>query len=97
MTNRAFKVHCADTYEAEKLASLLSGGRESRPSVRAVAALHGDEIVLRLTDESSHSVVLKDAGTASDLKQVLKDLLERGGKVKRSASVGDAVELELES
>ena len=93
---KIFLIHCADSYEAEKLASLLSGGREDNPGVRAVSAVHGNEMVLRLTDQSSHSVMLKDAATAKDCREVFKVMLNKGARVKRTEQIGNAVELELQ-
>ncbi len=93
--DRIFKVYCADSYEAEKLASMLSGNRDDKPGVRAVAAVHGEEIVLRLTDQSSHSVMLKDAGSARDFREILLGLLASGANVKGAEQKGDVVELKL--
>jgi len=82
MNTLAFE--CADRYEAEKLARLLSIQKDNTVWVTGVEAVVGNEIVIQLKDRSSHDVLLKDGQTEMRLKSLLTDVL--GGQIKIQSS-----------
>jgi len=84
------KFECEDRYEAEKLAGLVSVQRDETVYVDGIAAVVGNEIVIKLKDKSSHSVLLKDRENVDRLQSLLLDLAI--GKIKiRSTSFGGSV------
>lgn len=65
---------CEDRYEAEKLASILSVQKDNSVYVKGVSALINNEVVVKLKDNSSHSVIMKDEANALRLYTLIKDL-----------------------
>ena len=74
------KFQCDDRYEAEKLASLVSVQKDDTVYVDGVAAVIGNEIVIKLKDKSSHAVLLKDKENVDRLQSLLLDVVK--GKIK---------------
>jgi hypothetical protein len=74
------RFECDGRYEAEKLAALVSVQKDDSNYVIGVAAIVGNEIVIRLKDKSSHAVVMKDGDNVARLKALL-DGLEKGAAV----------------
>jgi hypothetical protein len=74
------KFECDGRYEAEKLAALVSVQKDESIYVAGVAAVIGNEIVIKLKDKSSHAVLMKDNENVARLKALLGDL-EKGAAV----------------
>ncbi len=92
MTSSRRTISCADGYEAEKLASLFSL-QDRSISIEAVVAVHGPEIVLRLKDKSSHSVVLRDRDNARMLAIALHELFSDDARIEKVSRSHEIVEL----
>jgi hypothetical protein len=75
---KIMKFECDDRYEAEKLAGLVSVQKDDAIYIDGVAAVIGNEIVIKLKDKSSHAVMLKDKENVGRLKALLIDVM--GGK-----------------
>jgi hypothetical protein len=73
---KTMKFECEDSYEAEKLAGLMSVQKDGTVWVAGVGAIVRNELVVQLKDRSSHSVVLKDSGTAERLRQLINDVVK---------------------
>ena len=65
---------CEDSYEAEKLASLISVQKDGTVWVTGVATVIRNEVVVQLKDKSSHSVVLKSSEDAEKLRKLLSEI-----------------------
>jgi len=87
------KFQCDDRYEAEKLASLVSMQKDDTVYVDGVAAVIGNEIVIKLKDKSSHAVVLKDNENASRLQSLLLDVVKGKLRLRSSDFSGSLVEI----
>ena len=87
---------CEDSYEAEKLASLISVQKDGTVWVTGVAIVLGSEIVVQLKDKSSHAVMLKNAEEAEKLRQVLSDIFLGRAKVRASESSGRRIEIVID-
>jgi hypothetical protein len=67
---------CDDSYEAEKLAGLLSLNADNSSYIYEVATVINNEIVVTLKDRSSHSIIMRDHNTALNLSSFLQDILD---------------------
>ena len=89
------KFQCDDRYEAEKLASLVSVQKDDTVYVDGVAAVVGNEIVIKLKDKSSHAVLLKDRENVDRLRLLLLDVVKGKSKILSSDSSGSVAEITL--
>lgn len=94
MKSLAFE--CEDSYEAEKLASLISVQKDGTVWVTGIATVVGSEIVVQLKDKSSHAVMLKNEGEAEKLRRVLSDISLGRLKVRASQSAGRKTEIVID-
>jgi hypothetical protein len=93
---KTMKFQCDDRYEAEKLASLVSVQKDDTVYVDGVAAVIGNEIVIKLKDKSSHAVLLKDRENVDRLKSLLLDIVKGKSKIRSSDSSGSVAEITLD-
>lgn len=84
---------CDDSYEAEKLASLVSVQKDGTFWITGIAAVVGNEIVVQLKDKSSHAVVLKDDREARSLEDLLSQVIEGRITVRQSESAGPKADI----
>lgn len=92
---KILKFECDDRYEAEKLASLVSVQKDDTVYVDGVAAVIGNEIVIKLKDKSSHAVLLKDRENVDRLQSLLQDVAKGKAKVRSSDFSGSVAEITL--
>ena len=85
---KTISFECDDSYEAEKLASLVSVQKDETVWVAGVANVIGNEIVIMLKDRSSHAVLLKSEQVAKKLAIFLADVTAGKVIVKSSDSSG---------
>jgi hypothetical protein len=93
---KTMKFECDDHYEAEKLASLVSVQKDDTVYVDGVAAVIGNEIVIKLKDKSSHSVLLNDRENLDRLRSLLLDLVSGKIKIQSSNVSGSVAEITLD-
>jgi hypothetical protein len=93
---KTMKFQCEDRYEAEKLAGLVSVQKDNAIYVDGVAAVVGNEIVIKLKDKSSHAVLLKDKEDADRLKSLLTDVVKGKSKIRSSDFSGSVAEITLD-
>lgn len=91
------KFECDDRYEAEKLASLVSVQKDNTVYVDGVAAVIGNEIVLKLKDKSSHAILLKNKENVDRLKSLLLDIVNGKIKIHSSDFSGSTAEITVVS
>ena len=89
------KFECEDRYEAEKLAGLVSVQKDDTVYVNGIAAVIGNEIVIKLRDKSSHAVLLRDMESAERLKSLLLDVIAGKTKIHSSDFSGSTAEITL--
>ena len=85
---KTLKFECEDSYEAEKLASLMSVQKDNTVWVSGVEAVVGNEIVIQLKDRSSHAVLLRDEETVARLSSFMTDLVRGKIKIHSSECIG---------
>jgi len=69
------KFECLDSYETEKLGSMLLSDKDSVHFVIGVIKIVDNEIVLMLKDKSCHAVLMKDNTNAVKLKEFVGELI----------------------
>jgi len=92
---KTIKFECDDRYEAEKLASLVSIQKDDSVYVDDVAAVVGNEIVIKLKDRSSHAIQLKDKENVDRLKSLLLAVVEGKIRILSSDFSGSVAEITL--
>jgi hypothetical protein len=92
---KTLKFECEDRYEAEKLAGLLSLQKDDTVYVDGIAAVVGNEIVIKLKDKSSHAVVLKNKESLDRLRLLLLDVLKGKIRIRSSDFSGSFAEITL--
>jgi hypothetical protein len=93
---KTMKFQCDDRYEAEKLASLVSVQKDDTVYIEGVAAVVGNEIVIKLKDKSSHAVLLKDRENVDRLHSLLLDVVKGKIKIRSSDSARSVTEITLD-
>ncbi len=69
------RFECLDSYETEKLGSMLLPDRDSVHFVIEVIKIVDNEIVLMLKDKSCHAVLMKDNINAIKLREFVRELI----------------------
>ena len=92
---KTIKFECDDRYEAEKLASLVSIQKDDTVYVDDVAAVVGNEIVIKLKDRSSHAIQLKNKENVDRLKSLLLAVVEGKIRILSSDFSGSVAEISL--
>jgi hypothetical protein len=73
--DKVTKFDCLDSYETEKLGSMLLPDKGSVHFVVEVVKIVDNEIVLMLKDKSCHAVLMKDNINAVKLREFVRELI----------------------
>jgi len=73
--DKVTRFECLDSYETEKLGSMLLHDKDSVHFVIEVIKIVDDEIVLMLKDKSCHAVLMKDNINAVKLREFVRELI----------------------
>jgi hypothetical protein len=73
--DKVTRFECLDSYETEKLGSMLLPDKGSVHFVVEVIKIIDNEIVLMLKDKSCHAVLMKDNINAVKLKEFVGELI----------------------
>jgi hypothetical protein len=73
--DKVTKFECLDSYETEKLGSMLLPDKDSVHFVVEVIKIVDNEIILMLKDKSCHAVLMKDNINAVKLKEFVRELI----------------------
>ncbi len=92
---KTMKFECEDSYEAEKLASLMSVQKDGTVWISGIGAIVRSELVIQLRDRSSHAVVLKDSATAERLRQLIHDVVKDKVKIRSAENLGATATINL--
>ena len=92
---KTLEFECEDRYEAEKLAGLVSVQKDDTVYIDGVAAVIGNEIVIKLKDKSSHAVLLKDRENVDRLKSLLLDVVKGKARISSSEFAGSTAKITL--
>lgn len=73
--DKVTRFECLDSYESEKLGSMLLPDKDSVHFVIEVIKIVDNEIVLMLKDKSCHAVLMKDNINAVKLREFVRELI----------------------
>jgi hypothetical protein len=73
--DKVTRFECLDSYETEKLGSMLLPDKDSVHFVIEVIKIIDNEIILKLKDKSCHAVLMKDNTNAVKLKEFVRELI----------------------
>ena len=73
--DKVTRFECLDSYEAEKLGSMLLPDKDSGHFVIEVIKIVDNEVVLMLKDKSCHAVLMKDNINAVKLREFVRELI----------------------
>lgn len=73
--DKVTRFECLDSYEAEKLGSMLVPDKDSVHFVIEVIKIVDNEVVLMLKDKSCHAVLMKDNIDAVKLREFVRELI----------------------
>jgi hypothetical protein len=73
--DKVTRFECLDSYETEKLGSMLLPDKDSVHFVVEVIKIIDNEIVLMLKDKSCHAVLMKDNINAVKLREFVRELI----------------------
>ena len=73
--DKVTRFECLDSYETEKLGSMLLPDKDSVHFIIEVIKIVDNEIVLMLKDKSCHAVLMKDNINAVKLKEFVGELI----------------------
>ena len=86
---------CQDDYEAEKLASVFALQKDNSVFINEITKVIENEIIVKLKDGSSHSIVFKDSYNASLLKKMFSKILLSKDKFVSTYSSGNMLIMDL--
>jgi hypothetical protein len=73
--DKVTRFECLDSYETEKLGSMLLPDKDSMHLVIEVIKIVDNEVVLMLKDKSCHAVLMKDNINAVKLREFVRELI----------------------
>ncbi|MHB8601677.1 MAG: hypothetical protein ACYC6W_07860 [Nitrosotalea sp.] len=87
---------CADSYEAQKLASLIYIKDGNEIFISGILEIIENEIIISLKDKSAHSILFKDKFQAEYFADFIQSVIDDGGKITETKVLGDIVEITKE-
>ncbi len=75
------KFVCEDSYEAEKLSSIFMRQKDESPYITDIVKIIENELIVKLKDNSHHSILFKDPDNALNLKKTFSDLSSMDKKI----------------
>jgi len=73
--DKVTRFECLDSYETEKLGSMLLPDKDSVHFVIEVIKIVDNEIVIMLKDKSCHAVLMKDNINAVKLREFVREII----------------------
>ena len=86
-------IECEDSYEAEKLAAFLTKQKDDSSLIRAIK-VRDNELVITLSDKSSHCIVLRDRVSVSNLTRIMNKIIDGKGELYANRFEGALLHIE---
>jgi hypothetical protein len=87
---------CEDTYEAQKLASLIYIKDDNETFITGILEIIENELVISLKDKSAHSILLKDKKEAESFADFIQSVIEGTDKLSDTIVIDNVVEITKE-
>ena len=69
-------IACADSYEAQKLASLIYLKDDNENFINGILEIIENEVVISLKDKSAHSVLFQDKTQADEFADFIQSIID---------------------
>lgn len=90
------RIICEDTYEAQKLSSLIYVKDNKEPFIVGILEIIGNEVIVSLKDKSAHSILLKDKFEAESFADFIQSVVEKINKITNTEVIENIVEVTKE-
>ncbi|HEX5458028.1 MAG TPA: hypothetical protein VFX64_06540 [Candidatus Nitrosotalea sp.] len=89
-------ITCIDSYESQKLASLIYIKDDNEVFVSGILEIIENEIIISLKDKSAHSILFKDRSQAESFADFIQSVIDNVNKITETKVLGDIVEITKE-
>ena len=89
-------ITCIDSYEAQKLASLIYIKDDNEIFISGILEIIENEIIISLKDKSAHSILFKDRLQSETFADFIQSVVEGIHKITETKILGDIVEITKE-
>ena len=89
-------ITCIDSYEAQKLASLIYIKDDNEIFISGILEIIENEIIISLRDKSAHSILFKDKLQAEFFADFIQSVVDDIHKITETKVLGDMVEITKE-
>ena len=90
------KIICEDSYEAQKLASLIYIKDDNEIFIHGILEIIENELIISLKDMSAHSILLRDKTEAESFADFIQSVIEKGEKITKAEVLENVVEITKE-
>ena len=90
------KIICADSYEAQKLASLIYIKDDDEIFITGILEIIENEIVISLKDKSAHSILFMDKFQAESFADFIQSVIDKVNKITKAEAIENIVEITKE-
>ena len=87
------RIICEDTYEAQKLASLIYVKDNKETFVGGILEIIDNEVIISLKDRSAHSILLKDKLEAESFADFIQSVVEKTNRITDTKVIENIVEI----
>jgi hypothetical protein len=89
-------ITCADSYEAQKLASLIYIKDDNEIFISGILEIIENEIVISLKDKSAHSILFQDKTQADEFADFIQSVIDGINKIIKTEVIEEIVEITKE-
>ena len=89
-------ITCIDSYEAQKLASLIYIEDDNEIFINGILEIIENEIIISLKDKSAHSILFKDRLQAESFADFIQSVIDNVNKITETKVFEDIVEITKE-
>ena len=89
-------ITCIDSYEAQKLASLIYIKDDNEIFISGILEIIENEIIISLKDKSAHSILFKDRLQAETFADFIQSVVDGVHKITETKILEDIVEITKE-
>jgi len=89
-------ITCADSYEAQKLASLIYIKDDNEIFISGILEIIENEIVISLKDKSAHSILFEDKSQAESFADFIQSVIDNVNKITKTEVLENVVEITKE-
>jgi hypothetical protein len=78
------KITCADSYEAQKLASLIYVKDDNEIFINGILEIIENEMIISLKDKSAHSVLFEDKSEVESFADFIQSVIDNVNKITKT-------------